>query len=70
MIDTSLASLWQRAIFPAAMTIITASMVNCTTPRGSYSDANEERSLGDKWNNTDANKTAEHMVNSALKEAY
>jgi penicillin-binding protein activator len=37
---------------------------SCATGGGVYSDAGEEQILGDKWNNSDANKTAEYMINS------
>ena len=33
-------------------------ILGCATGGGVYSDANEVQVLGDKWNNTDANKTA------------
>lgn len=42
----------------------------CTTPSGVYSDANEVKIIGDKWNNTDANKTASHMIGSMLNQPW
>lgn len=44
--------------------------MSCSTPGGVYSDPNEVKILGDKWNNTDANKTASHMIGSMLAEPW
>ena len=42
----------------------------CATGGGVYTDAEEEQILGDKWNNTDANKTAKYMVDSCLSKPW
>jgi uncharacterized protein (TIGR02722 family) len=39
-------------------------LIGCATGGGVYSNANEEQILGDKWNNSDANKTADYMIES------
>lgn len=45
-------------------------LVSCATGGGVYRDPMEEQILGDKWNNTDANKTAKHMVKSMIEAAW
>lgn len=42
----------------------------CTTPGGVYSNPEEEKILGDKWNNSDANKVANYMVDSSLSKPW
>lgn len=45
-------------------------LIGCATGGGVYRDANEEQILGSRWNNTDANKTAEHMVKELLEGGW
>tara|TARA_B100000902_G_scaffold45221_1_gene52837 strand:+ start:193 stop:777 length:585 start_codon:yes stop_codon:yes gene_type:complete len=45
-------------------------LLGCVTGGGVYTDPNEVKILGDKWNNSDSDKMAEFMVNSVLKEAW
>lgn len=42
----------------------------CTTPGGVYTDSNEVKILGDRWNNTDANKSAEVMIKTMTEAAW
>ncbi|MGE0172865.1 MAG: penicillin-binding protein activator LpoB [Oligoflexales bacterium] len=43
---------------------------SCATGGGVYSDPTEEQILGDKWNNSDANKTAQYMIDSVTTAAW
>lgn len=45
-------------------------LIGCATGGGVYRDASEEQILGDKWNNTDGNKTAAAMIRSLLGESW
>lgn len=56
-----------KLIFPFLAVFV---LFGCATGGGVYSDANEHKILGDKWNNTDSNKAAAYMVDSVLKEAW
>lgn len=44
--------------------------LGCATGGGVYRNPDEEQILGDRWNNTDANKTAAFMIDSVLKESW
>ena len=55
-------------LFLGGMVVLMAQ--GCATTGGVYRDASEEQILGDKWNNTDGNKTAKAMIDSLLKEAW
>lgn len=55
---------------PLLMVAGLVGLVGCATGGGVYKDAGEEQILGDRWNNTDGNKTAKHMVDSILSAAW
>ncbi len=44
--------------------------VACTSFQGEYSDPNKEEIVDDRWNETDARKTAEVMVKGALSRPW
>lgn len=59
-------------MYPKLLRLVMISMMlfSCATGGGVYRDPTEAQILGDKWNNTDANKTAAFMIDSLLKEAW
>ncbi len=54
-------------VLAAGLMVTTAA---CTTFEGEYSDPNKAEIVDDKWNETDARKTAETMVERALSKPW
>ena len=45
-------------------------MVGCTSFQGQYQDPNEVEIIDDRWNETDARKTAAHLVNAMITKPW
>lgn len=61
-------NLWRNA---SLFALLSVAVVGCTKDfEGTYSDPAKEEIVDDKWNETDARKTAEEMIASVLSKSW
>lgn len=64
-------TIWKHSALSLAAAIsLGMTLQSCTNMEGTYSDPDKVEIVDDKWNETDANKTAEILIRSMLKNDW